>query len=185
MTRPRRQTVRRPTATGRRPAAGRGGGGRPAVDVTVSDGGLLPAAERRWLAAVIRRAATVIGRTPATVSVRLLDDAGIAELHGRWLGKPNPTDVITFDLADAGTSGLEGDIAISVDTARRAARQAGWAARHELAYYAVHGLLHLAGEDDRTAPQRRKMRARERDVMAAAGLPTPPQPRRNAGRRRG
>jgi len=32
----------------------------------------------------------------------------------------------------------------------------------ELALYVVHGLLHLAGQDDRTVAQRRKMRAAER-----------------------
>jgi len=187
MTRTGGQSMRRPATTGRRRVADRDGAGRTArtaVEVSVSDSGLVAAAERRWLAAAIRRAVKVIGRLPARVGVRLLDDAGIADLHGRWLGLPDPTDVITFDLAEAGAPGLHGDIAISVETARRAAREAGWEPRHELAYYAVHGLLHLAGEDDQTAPQRRRMRARERDVLAAADLPTPPAPRRHAGRRR-
>jgi len=146
--------------------------------------GLLPATEKRWLAAAVRRAVEVIGRIPAEICIRLLDDAGIAELHGRWLGVPAPTDVITFDLADAADHGLQGDIAISVETARRAAREAGWDTLHELAYYAVHGLLHLDGEDDHTVADRRRMRARERKVLAASGLPTPPRRRSRATRRR-
>ncbi len=144
---------------------------------------LVPAADVRWLEGVIRRAVAVIGRTPAEISVQLLDDAGIADLHARWLGVPGPTDVITFDLADPGCPGLRGDIALSVETARRMAADVGWDARHELAYYAVHGLLHLAGEDDHAAADRRRMRAREREVLGAAGLPCPPSRRSRPFRR--
>lgn len=187
MSRLREQSMRRTPATGRRRQALRRrafGSVTPLVEVAIAGRGLLPATERRWLAAAVRRAVVAIGRMPAEICVRLLDDAGIAELHDRWLGVPGPTDVITFDLADDGGPGLQGDIAISVETARRAARDAGWDMRHELAYYAVHGLLHLAGEDDRTAADRRRMRAREREVLEASGLPTPPPRRPRITRRR-
>jgi probable rRNA maturation factor len=80
---------------------------------------------------------------------------------------------------------LHGDIAVSTETARRVARELGWQPRHEVAYYVVHGLLHLAGEDDHDPAARRKMRARERSVMAAAGLPRPPATRRQARPERG
>jgi probable rRNA maturation factor len=108
----------------------------------------------------------------------------MARLHEEWLGIPGPTDVITFDLAAGGPAdGLHGDIAVSAETARRMARELGWAPRHEVAYYVVHGLLHLAGYDDLVPDARRAMRARERGVMAAAGLPRPPRARpRQAGR---
>lgn len=151
------------------------------VAVDAARRGLLPAPEIRSLAAVVRRAVAVVGRLPAEVSVRLLDDAGIADLHDRWLGVPGPTDVITFDLGVPGGLGLHGDIAVSVETARRMAAELGWDARHELAYYAVHGLLHLAGEDDIDPTDRRRMRLRERRVFAALGLPAPPvrRPRRS------
>ena len=103
----------------------------------------------------------------------LVDDAAIAALHGRWLGDGSPTDVITFDLG-AG-AGLCGDIACSTETAVREAARFGWPARYELAYYAIHGLLHLAGYDDRDVAPRRAMRKREREVFAALGLPAPPR----------
>jgi probable rRNA maturation factor len=61
------------------------------------------------------------------------------------------------------------------------ARELGWQPRHELAYYVVHGILHLAGYDDHDPADRRAMRARERVLMLAAGLPAPPS--RPRGRR--
>jgi len=154
------------------------------VAVDAARRGLLPAAEVRSFTAVVRQAVAVIGRLPAEISVRLLDDAGIADLHERWLGVPGPTDVITFDLGAPEGPGLHGDIAVSVETARRMAAELGWDARHELAYYAVHGLLHLAGEDDIDPADRRRMRLRERRVLAALGLPAPPvrRPRRPRSR---
>lgn len=141
--------------------------------------------DRRWLTNVARRAIEAIGRPCAEISVVVVDDAGIARLHDRWLGQPDPTDVITFDLAGPGDGPLHGDIAVSGQTACRVARDLGWQTRHELAYYVVHGLLHLAGEDDVDPHARRRMRASERRVMAAIGLPMPPRrrPRRVSTRR--
>jgi probable rRNA maturation factor len=131
-----------------------------------------------WLARIVRAALGSAGIRRAEIGVRLVDDAGIARLHERWLGIPGPTDVITFDLAAGADEGLHGDIAASTETARRLARELRWQPRHELAYYVIHGLLHLAGEDDHTPADRRRMRSRERALMAAAGLPAPPVTRR-------
>jgi probable rRNA maturation factor len=95
--------------------------------------------------------------------------------------------VLTWGRAAAGpkargpaAAGLRGDIVASAETARRVAREVGWQPRHELAYYVIHGLLHLAGYDDHSPADRRAMRARERVLLAAAGLP--PAPRRRGSR---
>ncbi|MFM9057916.1 MAG: rRNA maturation RNase YbeY [Planctomycetaceae bacterium] len=130
-----------------------------------------------WLERVVRRALARQGVDRAEVTILLVGDRKMARLHEDWLGVPGPTDVITFDLADGRDGVLRGDIVASAETARRVARELGWAPRHELAYYVVHGLLHLAGHDDLDPAKRRAMRARERVLMAAAGLPPPPRGR--------
>lgn len=137
-----------------------------------------------WLERVVRKALAREGVERAEISILLVGDRRMAKLHEEWLGIPGPTDVITFDLTEGGPAdGLHGDIAVSAETARRMARELGWAPRHEVAYYVVHGLLHLAGYDDLEPDKRRAMRARERVLMAAAGLPRPPRARpRQAGR---
>jgi probable rRNA maturation factor len=131
-----------------------------------------------WLERMARRAVAAIRAEAAAITVVVVDDTRIAALHDEWLGIPGPTDVLSFDLSAGVGDGLGGDIVVSAETARRVARELGWQARHELAYYVVHGLLHLAGEDDGTPGERRRMRRRERVVMAAAGLPLPPRRQR-------
>jgi len=76
------------------------------------------------------------------ISVILVSDRRIAQIHGQFMNEPGPTDVITFQ---------HGDIVISVETAKRQAREFGATVDHELRLYLVHGLLHLAGFDDRTS----------------------------------
>ena len=147
------------------------------IEVDVIDRQRAVRVGRAWLTRVVRRALVRQGVERAGISILLVGDRRMARLHEEWLGVPGTTDVITFDLADDGVAGLRGDIVVSAETARRVARELGWAPRHELAYYVVHGLLHLAGHDDIDPADRRAMRARERVLMAAAGLPLPPRGR--------
>lgn len=130
----------------------------------------------RWVERVVRRVVAAEGVTRAEISVTFVDDRRIARLHAEWFDDPSATDVITFPLSADGAPVLVGDLVVSAETARRRARDFGWTPRHELAYYVVHGLLHLTGHDDTRPASRRAMRARERVVMRAAGLPTPPLP---------
>jgi len=127
-----------------------------------------------WLGRVARRAITALGHDAAAITVAIVNDAEIASLHHRWMGLPDPTDVLTFDLS-GGDGVIAGDIVVSAETARRVAREVGWQPRQELGYYVVHGLLHLTGFDDVTPGERRRMRRKERDVMVAIGLPAPPR----------
>jgi len=155
---------------------------RSTIVVDVSDRQKLLRVSVPGLEQLVRKALAAEGVEQAEIGIVLVDDRRIAAVHRRWLGVPGPTDVITFDLA-TGAAGppqaavLAGDIVVSTETARRMARAVGWTPRHELAYYIVHGLLHLTGHDDHTTADRRSMRARERAVMKACGLPPPPRPR--------
>ena len=153
---------------------------RPTLVVDVSDRQSLLRVSARGLERLVRSALIAEGVEQAEIGVILVDDRRIAAVHRRWLGLAGPTDVITFDLS-AGSAGppeagvLAGDIVVSTETARRMARAVGWTPRQELAYYIVHGVLHLTGYNDHTAADRRQMRARERAVMKACGLPVPPR----------
>lgn len=168
----------------RRPASPSSASGRLRVEVVSRQ--RKPPVGSTWLAGIVRRALRAEGIGAAEITVVLLDDHGIAALHGEWMDDPTPTDVITFDLSGPEDDGvLRGDIAVSTETAARMAGVVGWTARLETTYYVLHGILHLVGHDDLAPGPRRAMRRRERTLLESLGLPVPPRPRATtAGKRR-
>lgn len=93
------------------------------------------------------------GVSRAELSVTFLGDAEIARLHDRHLGRPDPTDVLSFALHDEGEVPL-GDIYVGHDQALRQAEEAGAGANEEIARLAVHGALHVLGRDHPDGPAR-------------------------------
>jgi probable rRNA maturation factor len=91
------------------------------------------------------------------ISVVLISDRRMTQLHRRFLHEPGPTDVITFQ---------HGEIFVSTDTARRQARRFGTSLEHELRLYIVHGLLHLHGFDDRDARSAAEMKRVQEKLLA-------------------
>jgi probable rRNA maturation factor len=116
------------------------------------------------------------GRAAAGVDVIQVDDRTIAALHERFLHDPAPTDVITFDLADA-QGGVAAEIYVNHECARREAERRGIAVERELTLYAVHGALHLCGFDDRRPTDKKRMRAAESAVMKRLGYVARPRAR--------
>ena len=95
-------------------------------------------------------------RKLTTVAVWLISDQRISRLHFQFLGESGPTDVITFH---------EGEIFISVETARRNARRFGNSLMNEIKLYIVHGLLHLHGFDDREPADLRRMKNTQEKIL--------------------
>lgn len=97
---------------------------------------------------------------PGDISLVFMTDEALADLHGRFLGDPSPTDVITFPAPEDSSSPVTGEICISADAAGRQTGKGGSFSR-ELALYLVHGWLHLAGHGDLEPARRRLMRRAE------------------------
>ena len=93
------------------------------------------------------------------IGMVLVSDRRIAALHDEFMSDPSPTDVITF---------LHGEIVISAETARREAGRRGLRVPEEIARYAVHGLLHLAGWSDADAGAAADMRAMQEKILRRA-----------------
>lgn len=100
----------------------------------------------------------------------LAGDDFVQDLNLRYRAVDKPTDVLSFGQDDPD---LLGDIAISVDTARRQAKKARWPLSSELALLAVHGLLHLAGHDDLSEAGAREMEGITRAVLESSGIAMP------------
>ncbi len=107
------------------------------------------------------------------VSVLWTDDEGIRELNARFRGRDEPTDVLTFPGPDFPGAPL-GDVAISLETARRQAAARGIPPETETAYLAIHAALHLAGLRDETDEERARMQAEMARVAELCGLPVDP-----------
>ena len=89
-------------------------------------------AERGW----------ALGTIPNEVSVALLDDVMIAEVHDKFMADPTPTDVITFPYGESG------EVLISVETAETQRKDYTMDWEGEVTLYLIHGMLHLCGHED-------------------------------------
>jgi len=92
-------------------------------------------------------------------------DQIIHELNRQYRHKDRSTDVLSFPLADERCPTLLGDVVISVDTARRQARQRKRAFADELRVLLIHGILHLLGYDHEVSDSEAvRMRRKEREL---------------------
>jgi len=122
----------------------------------------------RWVTKLARLAAADAWQD-GELSVAVVDASRMSEMNRRYTGRAGDTDVLAFPLEDD-SDGCVGEVVVSASRAAREAAARGISAKDELALYIVHGVLHLLGYDDGDAASRRKMYAREREVLSAAGL---------------
>ena len=127
---------------------------------------LVKIADKRWKEAVpgvlalCREAAVAAWENEpgAEVSVLLTDDKTVADLNGRYRGKPVPTNVLSFPAEE---DGWAGDVAVAYETVvREAAEEKVPVVRHLLKML-VHGVMHLRGYDHMTAPDAELMEGKE------------------------
>ena len=123
----------------------------------------------------LRRAVRMVfadaGMRAGEISVAVVDDRRIRDLNRNYLAHDYATDVLSFLLESAGPRGpITGEIIASGETAAREAPRYGWSAADELLLYTLHGALHLAGHDDRTARQAAAMRRAEGEYLARLGV---------------
>lgn len=148
-----------------------------------------PVEPTRWaeLARAVLSAEKV--RSGAELSVLFVDEATIAELNDRFLGKTGPTDVLAFPIDDepdepgrspdaggpapgreppepADLPMLLGDVVICPAVAHRQAPEHAGTYEDELALLLVHGILHLLGMDHIDETEAEAMESRERELLA-------------------
>lgn len=125
---------------------------------------------------------------PCEINVLFTGDEGIHTINLEQRGVDRPTDVLSFpmfefspgeppldsdeDLLDPGSQLLPlGDMVFSVDRIRAQAEEFGHSQQRELAYLAVHSVLHLLGYDHMDdGPQKAQMRGREEKILNALGI---------------
>lgn len=126
------------------------------------------------LSRLLRFAARSEGAPMSALTLLVTDDAGIQALHRDYLNDDTPTDVLSFAAAsdeafpmEPGYGNYLGDIAVSWDTAARQGPEAGLSVEQEIAFLALHGMLHLLGADDATDADRAAMHDRQHALLRA------------------
>jgi probable rRNA maturation factor len=146
----------------------------PAIDI-VTESPLWraePEAEAVLLRAVGEAAATAGAPAHAAeLAILLCDDAAIRDLNGRWRGRAEPTNVLSFPAAP-GTATL-GDIAIAFETTAREAEAEGKRFSDHLAHLVVHGFLHLLSYDHQSDDEADAMERLERTILTRLGIADP------------
>jgi probable rRNA maturation factor len=95
------------------------------------------------------------------VEISIVSDREIGRVHGQFMGDPSPTDVITFQ---------HGEILISADTAALQGPENGHNLEKELLLYIIHGLLQLAGWNDKEPAEQKQMHAVQDEVLRLVGM---------------
>ncbi|MDA2815224.1 rRNA maturation RNase YbeY [Nocardiopsis sp. RSe5-2] len=109
----------------------------------------------------------------AELSVVLVDEEPMAELHQRWMDLPGPTDVMSFPMDELRPGGPErtsdpgqlGDVVICPQVAARQAEEGGHSAQDELDLLCTHGILHLLGYDHGEPDERAQMFGLQADLL--------------------
>ncbi len=116
-----------------------------------------------------------LGYQGCEVSILLTTDLRIRKLNRQFRGKDKATDVLSFPAGDQpaipGMPLSLGDIAISLDTARRRAAEDGRTLAFELSRYLAHGVLHLLGYDhEKSEREARRMARKEAELLGVPGM---------------
>ncbi|GAA2135180.1 rRNA maturation RNase YbeY [Actinomadura napierensis] len=117
----------------------------------------------------------------AELSIVLVDEAAMTELHEKWMDEPGPTDVLSFPMdelrpghmsggadEDGETDpGLLGDVVLCPSVAERQAKEAGHGTADELELLTAHGILHLLGYDHAEPEEHKEMFGLQAGLLAS------------------
>jgi probable rRNA maturation factor len=111
----------------------------------------------------------------AELSVVIVDEAAMEQLHIQWMDLPGPTDVMSFPMDELRPGkdnedppqGLLGDVVLCPEVAARQAKAAGHGTDDGLQLLTVHGVLHLLGYDHAEPDEEREMFGLQGEILQA------------------
>lgn len=91
------------------------------------------------------------------------------QINADYRGIDRPTDVIAFAMREGDFGDLHaeilGDVVISIDTAKRQAKERGASLLDELLFLLIHGILHLHAYDhEQGGEMKAEMEAMEQEI---------------------
>ena len=127
------------------------------------------AEHHEWLEEHVNLALSFLQMNQSEVTVLIVDDKTMSDLHTKHSGVEGTTDVLTFDHG-GGANTIRADIAVCIEVATRESESRGHSVQQELLLYIVHGLLHCVGFDDHDDDSHKKIHAEEDKVLNAIGV---------------
>ena len=141
----------------------------------------LAAEDRSLLRRAAKEALLAAGCTrDREISLLFTNNEGIQGLNRDYRGKDQPTDVLSFALAEGEDAAFSfpptgplmlGDIVISYEKAAAQAESYGHSVQRETVFLFVHGMLHLLGYDhEQGEAEEKSMFALQDKIIANLGL---------------
>ena len=93
------------------------------------------------------KALEAIGNSESSATIAFVSDKSIRKINQQFRGVDKATDVLSFPADEPNNLG---DVAVSVETAARQAKENQLSFDNEIAQLILHGLLHLSGYDHET-----------------------------------
>ncbi|MFC2135735.1 rRNA maturation RNase YbeY [Bacteroidota bacterium] len=100
--------------------------------------------------------------------INFINSSYIRSLNKKYLEHDYTTDIITFNYSGENDN-LDGEIFISYADAKENSRKYKVTLGNEIIRLVVHGILHLAGYDDETPGDKKKMKKLEDELVKKYG----------------
>ena len=125
-----------------------------------------------------QRAVLAVRAGDGSVNLLFTDDAAMADINERWLGKVGATNVLSFPaprdmMVPPGEVLSAGDIVLAWGVVSREAEDQCKPLRSHVSHLIVHGFLHLLGHDHQTTDDAEAMEAREIEILSELGVRNP------------
>jgi probable rRNA maturation factor len=144
------------------------------------ESGLGDCLEVDWLQDIAQRVLRTQGLDSRTeVDLVIADQGKVQALNRQYLGRDRPTDVIAFPLHANDDEGQEpsfvlppdgvthlGEVIISYPQAVTQAGELGHSVKKEVAILIIHGVLHLLGYRDDEPELKRRMMAKQGEILS-------------------
>ena len=124
--------------------------------------------DKRKFRSTVLKILKILDCTNKEISLSFTDDEQIKKLNKQYLGKNNPTNVISFPLQEGEYSEINpnilGDIVISVETAQKDALHGNLTLYQEIDFLIIHGILHLLGYNHENTSRKEIIRMHQKEI---------------------
>ena len=102
--------------------------------------------------------------------INFISSEEIVEINKKYLSHNYSTDIITFNYSGSNLN-LDGEIFISIDDAEYNSKKYAVSLSNELTRLVIHGMLHLAGYDDKSSADKKIMKTMENNLTIKYNFP--------------